>query len=352
MKKIIKIILIMLSLILAGCLNVNDVNVDKNTQNSSNNLSEIEFDYNKVNNYSLTELFWYDENNLMLVFKIPSESEMKLFNYDINTHKTTLLYDGVCYFDSYGNILKNNEQVGYQNSGRALIFNRKTLQIVKDDRTDNLKDDVFRYYSPDMSVFADVKEDGIFVVDTKSTSKTKIADKPSSVISFNWSNDNKKIIYLTNNNSAVSIIDIASKDKITLTGGKDFENPEVLVDFILTSFLNNSSKIFISALCEDHEAFCIIDQTSNNKTNIIKQFGSTTAMAKSNNSFIYAVDEKDTDIYRLLAYDYINNKEYEIIKSNYPITSISFSPDGNSIIYSTYSDGKQKINVLNDFKDK
>ncbi len=328
---------------ISGCSNkmVTSSNKDTNLK-QDNNPVEIKFDFDKTKSYVLSKCRWYDDRNVLLAFKKPGEDPyLKLFSFNIDTSASDLLYDGPFSINYGDNILLNDQQIGYQNAEKAIIYDKKSKSLIKEFTKPDA--DKFICYSPDMKYLAEVCADGLYVTDNKSSERKKIDNNSKSYISLVWANDNSKLLYITDQNSDISMIDISSMKKNTLYGGKDFKYPDGLVELSWCRYLPNNSDILVSMLCENNDAFAVLNSSKNYESNLISENGRITIMAVSDHLILYVVDENSSKENKLMCYNYINNNKNAVFSTTAHIVCADFSPKGNKIIFGTYLDGKQEL---------
>ncbi len=337
------IITALIFLNISGCSNrmVTSPTIDTNPKEDKN-LMEIKFDFDKAESYVLSKCRCYDDSNVLLAFKKPGEDPyLKLFSYNMDMNTSDLLYDGPFSVDYGDSILLNDQQIGYQNFEKAIIYDRKSKSLIKEFTKPDA--DKFICYSPDMKYLAEVCADGLYITDNNSSEKKKIDDTSTSYASLTWANDSSKLLYITDQRSNISMIDINSMRKRTLYGGKDFKNPDGLVELSWCRYLPNNSDILVIMLCENNDAFAVLNSSRNYESNIIPENGHFTTMAVSDHLILYGLDENNSKEYKLICYDYVNNTKNIIFSTTDCIVCADFSPEGNKIIFGTYLDGKHEL---------
>jgi len=312
-------------------------------QNQDTGVADMGFDFKLADSYVLSRSDWYDDNNILLAFdNMGQEQYLKLFSFNIEQKTSTLLYDGFLAVNYSDSILLTDQKIGYQNYERALIFDQNSMTLSEEIPKPD-KDLGGVLYSPDMKFLAEIREDGLYVTDNASQSEKLVDSTSKTYGSLSWADDDSKLLYISNQGSAVNIIDLDSNEKRTLVGGKDFENPDGIVELQHSRFLPNNSDFLVTVLCESNDAFVIFDSANGYQSKIISENGRITIMDATGELILYVLDVNDTEEWQLITYNYVTDSKTVIFSSNDTITSAGFSPTGKAIAFSTYSNRGQTL---------
>lgn len=344
MKKFMKIIIMLLIMFsISACSPTTSYNANISRE-ISKNLTEVRHDFEIPKSYLLSQCFWYDDNKMLFAFEKSGEKEMlKLYGFDLNTNTSTLIYDGPFSVEYTNSFLLNNQRIGYQNEQQAIILNKNNWDIIA--KTSKKDMDLSISFSPDMRYLAEISENGIYITTSQSGQK-KVADKVSKEYNcLTWANDSSKLLYITNDYSDISVIEIASNRKQMLRGGQDFKYPEEFVNLVWCHFLPDNSNILVQMLCENNDVFSILNYNGNNviqKT--IAEKGNITIMDFNNSSILYTCKYNKGQT-KLIRYNYLNGNKKVIFNTPSFINFASFSPHGDKIIFTNNFDEKQVIYI-------
>ena len=366
--------------------------------------------------FVMNKCLWYDNANVLLVFDDNQKDEQsKIISYNLDSQTSEILFEGPYSTNYTDQILINDQNIGYNNLEKALIYDKKSFAKV--DEYTKKSEAQFICYSPDMEYLAEVRKDGLYITTNKlndpqtieqqiaqeknfylwqidalidsgytydeiskmtseevdkiltkglneeelasynaakesraeATAETPSADykridnTSNNYISLSWSEDNAKLVYITNNYSDVCILNRDSMEKQTLTGGKDFQYPEGFVELMWCGFLPDNSEILVNMLGESNDTLAILNNAGAKAPKFISENGRITVMDISNHLIMYALNENNSTEEKLICYDYLTDKRNVIYNSTDSIVSAVFSSDQNNIFLSTLpKDGKSE----------
>ncbi len=379
---------------------------------NNTNPKEKKISFDPGQSFVMNKCLWYDDANVLLVFGNNEKDEQsKMISYNLYSQTSKVLFEGQYSTNYTDQVLINDQNIGYHNLEKALIYDKNSLEKV--DEYKKKIEDQFTCYSPNMEYLAEVRKDGLYITNNvlndpkaiekqiaqeknfylwqidalidsgyvydeiskmtveevdkiltkglgedelasynaakESEAKAATATPPAgytkeskridiaspNYISLSWSEDNAKLVYITNNYSDICILNRDSMEKQTLTGGKDFQYPDGFVQLMWCGFLPNNNDILVNILGESNDTIAILNSAGAKAPKFISENGRITVMDISDRLIMYALNENNSTEEKLICYDYLIDKQNIVYNTTDSIVSAGFSSDQNSIFLST-----------------
>lgn len=303
-------------------------------------ITEVDFDFDKTRPCIISKGCWYDENSILLAINTkPAETQsLKLVSWRLDNGDLVTVYQNPFFVDNADQMIVNKEAMGYQNNTQAILIDTKTLELQKEVKAEA---GTRISFSPNMEYMAEANNEGLYILDTGPSKQTLLDDNSNGYLYLCWSSDNSKLLYMDNTYSKINIIDVESGKKQTLCASTDFNVPDGLVDIIACRFLPGSSDVLLNILCENNEAITVLSEASGYQSDSISAANSITYQDASQGRILYVLDDKTE--YKLMCWDYINGDNKELHSSNALIDCAFFSPAGDKIMFCTRDEQNQHL---------